>query len=177
MASMHPVLEQTFQSLAGPLRGCPADALMRHPAGDARNWSGWQVVDHLSRSWQSTSVNLDERLQKNRPLQTRPSLQQQIGTIAVCRMGYFPKGRQSPERVLPGPNPEAPITGDALIEQIRATLDEMDRCLSKAEQQAGRARVLTHPVLGPLNVENWRLFHRAHARHHAPQLERAVRGM
>ncbi len=176
MTAMHPVVEQTFAVLAEPLAGCPAEALLRHPGGNTDVWSAWQVIDHLSRTWTATSVGIAERLQKGRPLQTRPSMQQRIGTVAVCRLGYFPNGRKAPGIVVPAAKPHMLLTGDMLAEQMRATLTEMNERLSQAEQNAGRARFLTHPVLGPLSIADWRLFHRAHARHHAPQLQRAVRG-
>jgi hypothetical protein len=175
MAGMHPVLEQTRALLARPLVGCSAEDLTRHPAGDPARWNAWQIVDHLAATWRGTTRGLEDRLQKARPLQTRPNLRQRIGQLAVCYLGYFPKGRQAPERVRPSDSPQEPLTGDQLIAQITATLVAMDALLARLEPGSNGAPVVTHPVLGPLSVSGWRRFHRAHARHHAPQLERAVR--
>lgn len=68
-----------------------------------------------------------------------------------------------------------PLTGDELIVRFSATLAAMDDALNRIEPQAKDAPVLTHFLLGPLSVRQWRRFHRAHARHHAAQVERAVR--
>ncbi|HEY1994272.1 MAG TPA: DUF1569 domain-containing protein, partial [Edaphobacter sp.] len=62
------------------------------------------------------------------------------------------------------------------IARFSATLAAMDRTLNRIEPQSKGAPVLTHFLLGPLNVRQWRRFHRVHARHHARQIEDAVRG-
>jgi hypothetical protein len=175
MAGMHPVLEQTRAVLARPLVGCSADQITRHPAGDPARWNAWQIVDHLSATWRATTQGLEDRLQKGRPLRSRPNLQQRVGQLAVCYLGYFPKGRQAPERVRPCAAALEPLTGDQLIAQLTGTLSAMDALLDRLEPESHGAPVLTHSVLGPLSASGWRRFHRAHARHHAPQIERAVR--
>jgi DNA-binding transcriptional regulator YdaS (Cro superfamily) len=48
--------------------------------------------------------------------------------------------------------------------------------LNRIEPQSKNAPVLTHFQLGPMSVRQWRRFHRVHARHHVPQIERAIRG-
>ena len=68
-----------------------------------------------------------------------------------------------------------PLTGDELIVRFSATLAAMDEALNRIEPHAKDAPVLTHFLLGPLNVRQWRRFHRAHARHHAAQVERIIR--
>jgi hypothetical protein len=69
-----------------------------------------------------------------------------------------------------------PLTGDELIARFSATLAAMDEVLNRIEPQAKDAPVLTHFLLGPLSVRQWRRFHRAHARHHTAQIERAIHG-
>ena len=51
----------------------------------------------------------------------------------------------------------------------------MDGVLDAMGAAAGtRTKVLKHPVIGPLSVDQWRKFHWIHTRHHARQiLERA----
>jgi hypothetical protein len=147
MAGMHPVLEQTRAVLARPLAGCSPEQVARHPGNDPASWSAWQVIDHLAATWRGTIRGLEDRLQKGRPLQSRPNLQQRLGQLAVCYLGYFPNRRQAPEPVRPSSAPAEPVS----------------------------APILTHFALGPLSVSGWRRFHRAHARHHAPQIERALR--
>ena len=69
-----------------------------------------------------------------------------------------------------------PLTGEELIARFSATLAAMDDVLNQIEPQAKDAPVMTHFLLGPLNVRQWRRFHRTHARHHAAQIARAIRG-
>jgi hypothetical protein len=87
MAGMHPVLEQTRAVLARPLAGCSPEQVARHPGNDPASWSAWQVIDHLAATWRGTIRGLEDRLQKGRPLQSRPNLQQRLGQLAVCYLG------------------------------------------------------------------------------------------
>jgi hypothetical protein len=176
MAAVHPLLDQTRELLAAPLAGCSAEQIAHHPGGDIACWSAQQVIEHLSATWRSTISGIENRLQKDRPLQTRPTLAQRCMQFAVCNLGYFPKGARAPAAVQPAGSPGDLITGDELIARFSATLAAMDRMLNRIEPQSDGAPVLTHFVLGPLSVDCWRSFHRTHARHHARQIERAIHG-
>jgi hypothetical protein len=175
-AAVHPLLDQTREMLAAPLAGCSAEQLARHPAGDPARWSASQVTEHLSATWRSTTNGIEDRLQKNRPLRTRSTLAQCLLQLAICECGYFPKGRNAPLAVQPGKVPSEPLSGDELIARFSATLGVMDGMLNRIESQSKNATVLTHLLLGPLSVRQWRRFHRTHARHHLAQIERAIRG-
>jgi hypothetical protein len=96
--------------------------------------------------------------------------------LAVCECGFFPRGGKAPSAVQPGEAEGEPLSGDALIAHFSATLAAMDGMLNRIEPQAKNAPVLTHFLLGPLSVRQWRRFHRVHARHHVAQIERAIRG-
>jgi hypothetical protein len=176
MAAVHPLLDQTRELLAAPLAGCSAEQLARHPAGDPARWSAQQVIEHLSATWRSTTSGIEDRLQKGRPLRSRPTLTQRCMQFAVCELGFFPKGRTAPALVQPSAVPTGAISGDELIARFSATLAAMDRMLNRIEPQSKSAPVLTHFRLGPLSVRRWRSFHRTHARHHAAQIERAIHG-
>jgi hypothetical protein len=177
MAAVHPLLDQTRELLAASLAGCSAEQIARHPAGDPARWSAQQVIEHLSATWRTTTSGIEDRLQKGRPLRSRPTLAQLCMQLAVCELGYFPKGRTAPALVQPSPAPAEPMSGDQLIARFTATLTAMDRMLNRIEPQSNGAPVLTHFVLGPLNVRRWRCFHLTHARHHAAQIQRAIRGI
>jgi hypothetical protein len=176
MAAVHPLLDETRELLAAPLAGCTAEQLDRHPGGDPARWSAQQVIEHLSATWRSTANGIEERLQKNRPLRTRPTLAQRCRQVAVCECGFLPRSRKAPPAVQPSQTDAEPRSGDELIARLTATLAAMDRMLNRIEPQAKGAPVLTHFLLGPLNVRQWRRFHRVHARHHAKQIERAMHG-
>jgi hypothetical protein len=175
MAAVHPLLDQTRELLAASLAGCSAEQVGRHPGGDPARWSPQQVIEHLSATWRSTANGIEDRLQKNRPLRTRPTLAQHCKRLAVCECGFFPKRRKAPPAVQPSQQAE-PLSGDALIARFSETLTAMDRMLNQIEPQAKNAPVLTHFLLGPLNVRQWRRFHAVHARHHVKQIERAIHG-
>jgi hypothetical protein len=175
-ASVHPLLDQTREMLAAPLAGCSAEQLARHPAGDPARWSAWQLIEHLSATWRATTNGIEDRLKKNRPLRTRPTLAQRFIQLAVCECGYFPNGRKAPLPVQPGNVQTEPLSGNDVIARFSATLDVMDRMLNQIESQWKDAPVLTHFLLGPLSVRQWRRFHRVHARHHVAQIKRAIRG-
>lgn len=175
MAGMHPLLEQTRAVLARKLAGCSPEQLAHHPGNDPARWNAWQIADHLAATWRSTARGLEDRLQKARPLKTRATLKQRIVQVAVFYCGYFPKRGEAPKTTLPSAAPPEPLTGDQLIAQLTATLAAMDALLDRLGPGSHGAPVLTHHLLGPLSVAGWRRFHRAHARHHAPQIERAVR--
>lgn len=170
---MHPLLDQTRELLAAPLAGCSAEQVGRHPGGDPARWSAQQIIEHLSATWRSTANGIEDRLQKNRPLRTRPTLAQRGRQLAVCECGFVPRRRKAPPAVQPGESAE-PLTGDELIARLSATLSAMDRVLNRIEPQAKGAPVLTHFLLGPLNVRQWRRFHRVHARHHVKQIKHAM---
>jgi hypothetical protein len=176
MAAVHPLLDQIRELLTAPLAGRSAEQLGRHPANDPTRWSALQVVEHLSATWHSTANGIEDRLRKDRPLRTRPTFAQRCMQLAVCECGFFPKGRKAPLPVQPGEANGEPLSGDELIARFSASLAAMDLTLSRIEPQAKRAPVLTHFLLGPLNVQQWRRFHRVHARHHIAQIERAIRG-
>ena len=176
MAPVHPLLDQTRELLAAPLAGCSAEQVGRHPGGDPMRWSAQQIIEHLSATWRSTANGIEDRLQKDRPLRTRPTLAQRCKQLAVCECGFLPRRRKAPPAVLPSQPDAEPLSGDELIARLTATLAAMDRVLNRIEPQAKGAPALTHFLLGPMNVRQWRRFHRVHARHHIKQIERAMHG-
>jgi DinB superfamily len=176
MAAVHPLLNQTRDLLAASLAGCSAEQVARHPAEDPARWSAQQVVEHLSATWRITTSGIEDRLQKARPLRTRPTLAQRCMQFTVCELGLFPLRRPAPPLVQPSAVPAQPVSGDELIARLSATLAAMDQMLNRIEPLSKGAPILTHFVLGPLTVRRWRSFHRVHARHHIAQIERAIHG-
>jgi hypothetical protein len=171
------LLDQTRDLLAASLAGCSAEQVAHHPAGDPARWNAQQVVEHLSATWRSTTRGIEDRLQKGRPLRTRPTVAQRCRQLATCEFGFLPRKREAPPAVQPHDAQGMPLTGDELIARFSFALAAMDGVLNRIEPQAKNAPVLTHFLLGPLNVRQWRRFHRTHARHHVAQIERAIRGV
>jgi DinB superfamily len=176
MAAVHPLLDQTRDLLAASLAGRSAEQLSHHPANDPTRWSARQVIEHLSATWRSTTSGIEDRLQRGRPLLTRPTFKQRCMQVVVCEYGFFPGRREAPPAVRPADELGLQCTADELIARLTATLGAMDDVLKQIEPQAKAGPVLTHFLLGPLNVRQWRRFHHAHARHHVGQIEHAIRG-
>jgi hypothetical protein len=64
----------------------------------------------------------------------------------------------------------AALNGTELSANFTAALQAMDASLKQAEQALGNGRSVSHLVLGPMKIAQWRRFHLAHARHHLKQI-------
>lgn len=164
---MDSYLEQLRRELEETMTVTSPDRMVNGPEG---KWTPAQVLEHLYLTYHNTNKGLAKCLEKGTPLGTRASLRHRLSTLLVVNLAYFPKGRKSPERAVP--------KGMAVEEVLRAILPEiqqMDAGLAECERRFGqRAGILDHPVLGPLNVGEWRKFHWVHGKHHTRQIrERA----
>ncbi len=174
MTAVHPLLQETRDFFVAPLAGRSADQVAQRPGSDTARWNARQVVEHLLLTWRLTTDGIDARLQKGRPLLSRPTMAQHCMQFAVCELGYFPKGRKAPAPVQPGPETTEPVSGDELIARMNEALAAMDSMLNRIEPEAKGAVVLTHVTLGPMTVRRWRRFHRTHAKHHVAQMGDAM---
>jgi hypothetical protein len=83
-------------------------------------------------------------------------------------MGYFPSGREAPERALP-----RGMAAEKVLAEVGPQIERMEELIGKCEAQYGRrVKLLDHPVLGPLTGHEWRKFHWVHGRHHMKQIQR-----
>jgi hypothetical protein len=90
--------------------------------------------------------------------------------MLLLDIGYFPPGRQAPERVVPRGMP-----ADEVRQGIFAEIEKMAAKLGQCEGKFGaRTKILDHPILGPLTAEQWRKFHWVHGRLHAKQIRARV---
>lgn len=169
---MHPFLQQTRTALSEELQGLNLAATQAHPRGDLASWSVQQVIEHLLATYSTCTTALDARLAKGRALESPLSLKARLWQWLIIDVGYFPPGRKSPEAVRPGVVLLAPQDGAALDESVRAALTKLDEALARVADVYPSQPVVTHIILGPLTVRQWRKFHRVHARHHAKQLAR-----
>ena len=169
---MHPILQQTHAALSKELRGLDISATQAHPHGDADAWSVQQVIEHLLATYSTCTGALEARLAKGRPLESAKSLKALIQQCAIVDLWYFPPGRKAPEPVRPGVVTVPPLDGAGLDEAVGIALAKLDETLYRVSAVYPSQTVVTHLVLGPLSVRQWRKFHRTHARHHAKQLAR-----
>jgi hypothetical protein len=60
---------------------------------------------------------------------------------------------------------------------ILPEIQKMDAGFEECVRKFGPgARILDHPVLGPLTAKQWRRFHLAHGQHHARQIRERAGG-
>jgi hypothetical protein len=162
-------LERLQQAIASATDGITSDELTRHPEGQPEGtWSVAEVLEHLYLTYSGTTKAFERCLKAGKPLASAITLKQRVGIILVTGLGYFPKGRKSPERVIPKGMP-----ADKLMAEIGPQIAAMDKLIAQCETRYGaRNKVLDHPVLGPLTARQWRKFHWLHGRHHMKQISR-----
>lgn len=133
-------------------------------------WSCAQIFEHLLLSYTSTTKGTLKAMQIGKPLGSRPRLRDRISTFYVSGLGFMPAGRTAPEQTTPKDG-----AGIDSLRQFNDALVAMDATLADAEKRFGsRVSLLDHPVLGPLTGQQWRRFHRTHARHHFKQIAERV---
>ena len=66
------------------------------------------------------------------------------------------------------------MNGRQLGDLLRQEIEAMDTMLDACRRKFGMERVATHPLLGPLRVDQWRRFHVVHGLHHLSQLRSVI---
>ncbi|MFZ0758475.1 MAG: DUF1569 domain-containing protein [Candidatus Sulfotelmatobacter sp.] len=158
-------LEELGQALNSAMQGFSTSQLSWHPAG---KWCAAEVLEHLYLTYTGTIKGFERVMQAGRPLAKPASIAQRLRTFLVVEFGYFPAGRKAPANTLPKGLPPEKVRNE-----IGAKIAAMDAILAQCEARFGRgAKLLDHPVLGPLTATQWRKFHLVHGRHHQQQLSR-----
>ena len=57
-----------------------------------------------------------------------------------------------------------------MIDAVRRDLARLDDAAVKTKQALGSGKMLDHPILGSLTVDQWLKFHVVHTEHHAKQI-------
>ena len=161
---MNGYLDRTSALIEQAAAGLSEEQLAWRPAEN--KWSSAEIFEHLALAFGGTHKGFLRVLEGDTPALRACTVRERIVTGIVVEMGYMPGGRKSPERALPRGLPPA----EALA-AIRENLAQMQKSLSAAKERfGGKARVLEHPVLGPLTNEQWEKFHFVHTRHHIKQV-------
>ena len=159
----HHHLQSCLDIILGCTRAITPEAAAKR-AGD--RWSPVEIVEHLQKAYSGTAKGLDRCLEKGTPLATKATFKQSIQAFALINLGYFPPGRQAPKYIVP----TGALGLPQVIEGVTRDLAWLDASATKASQAFGRVKVLDHPILGPLTVEQWLRFHLVHTRHHEKQI-------
>ncbi|MGA7381713.1 MAG: DUF1569 domain-containing protein [Terriglobales bacterium] len=160
---MDSYLQRLQDAISSATRGMDAAALTRHAEG---KWSAAQVLEHLYLTYAGSVKGFERCLQEGRPLAGTVTFKEQLATLLVTELGYFPEGRKAPELTIP-----RGMAAEEVVKAIGEKLAVMDEIITQCETRFGRStRILDHPVLGPLTVRQWRKFHLVHALHHMKQI-------
>jgi hypothetical protein len=166
---MNALFEQLEQTLSPVLAGLDDGQTQLRPTAHPDKWTIQQIVEHLLLTYNSTRHVMEARIAKGKPTKGHPSIPQRVAQFCVTRLNYFPEGRRAPAFVDPPPSAQ-PLSGQQLIHSVHQQLSTLDPVFDQAEAAFGPQRVVTHHILGPLSIQQWRRFHLIHSRHHAKQI-------
>jgi hypothetical protein len=170
---MSPILQQLHRDITNSVRGLDATQTQLRPPspGDAtaEKWSIQQIVDHLCLTFAATETAISSRIAKGMPTRALPSFQQRVAQYVVTNLGLMPGRREAPAPVTP-PVPQQTLCGEDLSAKAATGLAAIDKLFDEAEVLFGPDRCITHMILGPLSIHQWRRFHLAHGRHHVHQI-------
>jgi hypothetical protein len=166
---MNPTLQQLQNEIASALQGLDPIQTQKVPTSQPDKWSIQQIAQHLCLTYASTEIAINGRLVKRRPTRTRPTILQRIAQYFVTVIGYLPHGREAPSAVIP-PSGGDRLSGEDLSRSAAEGLARVDKLLNEAEALFGQQRCISHEVLGPLSIHQWRRFHLIHGRHHIRQI-------
>lgn len=163
-------LARLQREIDSAIAGLSPERMSWHPAG---KWSALEIIEHLSLTYTGTTKGFSRVIEAGKPLARKATMRDHVRAFAVVTCGYLPTGRQAP--VFSRPRGQAP---ENVLAQIAPNLAEIDHTINDCAEKLGlRHKVLDHPFLGPLSVEQWRKFHLVHGMHHVKQIRRLRRNI
>ena len=133
---------------------------------DPKRWSVVEIVEHLDRTYSGTAKGFERCVEQNAPIATGTTMRQRLQQLVLITFGYFPSGRAAPKHVLP----TGEIDLGAVLDAVRRDLTRLDESATRARQLLGAGKMLDHPIIGALTVDQWLKFHEIHTAHHAKQI-------
>lgn len=162
---MDPHLKRLQQEIADAISGLSGDQLAWHTPG---KWCAAEILEHLYLTYTGTVKGFGRLLDAGKPLASSSTLKNRAHALLVVGLGYMPTGRQAPAVARP-----RGLAPDKVAADILPKLSEMDAILAQCAARFGsHAKVLDHPILGPLSIAEWRKFHLVHGLHHVKQIQR-----
>ena len=127
-------------------------------------WSCTQIFEHLLLTYTTTTKGTLKALQMGKPLRGKPNCAIASAPFmwrdwGFCHLDVRPQYKQ-PQRTAQA--------WSRYASSMTRWWPWMPRCRCRAPLWQAR-QLLNHPFLGPLNAQEWRLFHRTHTRHHLKQ--------
>jgi hypothetical protein len=167
---MNATFYQLQREIASALRGLDGAQTQLCPTSIPGKWSIQQIIEHLLLTYSGTETAINARLAKCTATRAQSTLRQRVFQYAVMRCGYFPTGREAPPMVTPQPTIHS-LSGEDLSHATAEHLARLDLLLTEAETLFGPSnQFANHAVLGPLNIDQWRMFQLVHGRHHLKQI-------
>lgn len=160
---MNPHLESCLAIVVAATKGGGVECGVRT---DPARWSVAEIVEHLTRAFSGTAKGFERCIEKGAPLAGAATLAQAVRQFVVIDLGYFPQGREAPKHILPTGALDLPTALDA----VRRDLARLDEAAVRTRQALGTGKMLDHPILGPMTIDQWLKFHVVHSRHHAKQI-------
>jgi hypothetical protein len=160
-----PRLATLQREISSAVSGLSPEQLRRTMPG---KWSTAEILEHLYLTYTGTVKGFERVIAADKPLASPANWKQRGRAFVVVGLGHMPQGRKSPAVGLP-----RGIAPEKVVAEIAPTISAMDAIMSRCAAGFGaRAKVLDHPVLGPLSVQQWRKFHVVHGMHHVRQIHR-----
>lgn len=160
---MNSHLEKCLAIVLDATRGGGDECRVRR---DPKRWSPVEIVEHLTRAYSGTAKGFERCVENGAPLATGATARQRLQQFVLISLGHFPAGRDAPKHIIP--------TGEldlgAVLVAVRRDLARLDESAARARQALGPGKMLDHPILGALSVDQWMKFHEVHTRHHARQI-------
>ncbi len=166
---MHPDLSKLDAGLAGALLGLTPSQTQAVPSAELHKWSIQQIAEHLLQTYRGSLTAIVARVERGSVTRAQPSLRQRLGQFRILSLGCFPHGRLAPAAV----SPTQPVTirgGDDLLTRLNVEILKLDQATAHGERLFGHRRAVSHLILGPLSMQQWRRFHLVHGLHHIRQI-------
>lgn len=160
---MNPHLESCLAIVVDATNGGGAECGIRR---DPNQWSVAEIVEHLTRAYSGTAKGFERCLEKGRSLASAATFAQGVRQFVMIELGYSPRGREAPKHIVPTGMLDLP----AVLDAVRRDLARLDDAAGRTRQALGTGKMLDHPILGPLTIDQWLKFHVVHTRHHARQI-------
>lgn len=162
---MDPRLARLQREIASATSGFSPEQFVWH---EPEKWCAAEILEHLYLTYTGTLKGFGRVLEADRSLASKVIWKNRAQSFVVIGLGYLPTGRKSPDRAKPRGLP-----ADEVISQIGPTIAHLDNLMSGCSAKFGaRTKLLDHPILGPLSVNQWCKFHLVHGLHHVKQIRR-----
>jgi len=170
---MHPILKAALEPLAAQIEPVSLEEAQVRPSPGHGRWCAQEILEHLILTYKLTSDSVSKQLKSGRVPKNKRGVLQSVLRMQTLGVGHMPNGVQAMKAVRP--EEYTPEAGSAIAVRFMQSAEEMDTHLVAARKKFGIQACGEHPFFGVMRVDEWRRYHSIHARHHAGQLERAIR--